>query len=262
MKHLSLLVPFVLAGSLFAMDEYLPVKEKTIEVDVGYGLVNITGYFDDDGKKQDLSNEYSPAMSMIPIQIKYGIIPGLDVEVMVPITMLNEDAGDASGLSQPSVGLKYVVPEVNAGGYVDFALPMGAKEIVGENPTMAITFGGIYGLITEKFNLLATIDYTLEFEDNDKYKSGNTLSIFAKPEYKVMEKLGIFTGIGFDLTGESQFDGAEGDDAGHLMALQPGVNFAATELVAIEAGVPITLLGKNDMSAWGFYANLYFTFGL
>jgi len=262
MKFLLPILTLTLAGSLFSMDEYLPVKEKTIEADIGYMYMSITGIYDEDGKKHDAQG--SPAASMIPLQIKYGIIPGLDVEVMVPFTMLNKDLMGESlnGLDQPSIGLKYAVPDIGAGGYLDFSLPMGAEDIVGENPTMAITIGGIYGLVSEKFNFLATVDYTLQFEDKDKYKSGNTLSILAKPEYKPIEQLGIYAGINFDLDGESQWDGDGLDDAGHLLTLQPGINFAANEMIAIEVGAPIILMGKNTFSGWGLLGNVYFTFGL
>ena len=262
MKFLLPLLTLSLAGSLFSMDEYLPIKEKTIEVDIGYTYMAITGIYDSEGEKFDASG--SPAASMIPLQIKYGIIPGLDIELLVPFTMLNEDLiGESlNGLDMPNIGLKYAVPEVGAGGYLDFALPMGAEDIVGEDPTMAITIGGIYGLVSEQFNLLATIDYTLEFEDKDKFKSGNTLSILAKPEYKPMEQMGLYVGVNFDLDGESKWDGEGLDDAGHLMTLQPGVNFAASEMVAIEAGAPIIIMGKNTLSGWGIFGNVYFTFGL
>ena len=70
-----------------ALDEYLPLPAKTLEVDVGYGYASISGLYDLDGEKtswEDMGapSDFSPAVSAIPFQIKYGIIDGLDAEIV------------------------------------------------------------------------------------------------------------------------------------------------------------------------------------
>ena len=185
---------------------------------------------------------------------------GLDVELAWPYVSFNTDLGGSSGFAKPSIGLKYAVPDVGAGGFVDFTLPMGSEDFVGPDPAMAIMLGALYGGAVGPLNLLANVNYTLNMEADD-YKDGNVFGILVKPEFPVSEMLGVYTMLDWDFSSEDEAYGDGMDDAGNLLTLTPGANIAINDMISLETNVPLTVMGKNDGALWGINVLTYFTFG-
>ena len=94
------------------------------------------------------------------------------------------------------------------------------------------------------------------------FNPGDIFGIFVKPEFLVSEMLGIYVLANWEFAGEDEFGGTAGDNAGNLLVLAPGVNFKVNDMVALEANVPLSLMGKNAGAYWGLNINAYFSFGL
>ena len=121
----SLSVSLSLATAAFGVDEYLPIEAGKFEVDVGYTYSGMNGAYDDDGEKQD---GIEGTANVVPIQLKYGIMPGLDVGVVWAFASATTDLGilgefDASGFGQPEIALKYAMMDLGAGAFVNFVAP-------------------------------------------------------------------------------------------------------------------------------------------
>lgn len=254
----------LVAASSFAFDQYAPIAPKTIEVDLGYGYAAGTGYYDVDGEKQDL--EGSPAVQTPSLQIKYGIIPGLDIEASAAFELDNEDAsptGEAvSGLTQPEIGVKYGHPEIGAGAFVNVIIPAGGKDIVGDEPSTTIELGGIYNKVFGQVGVNAIASYGLQLENADKYKQ-DVISVLAQGQYNVNEQVGPYLAVGFDKALEASFDGESVKDSdSQLLTVIPGLNYKANDKISAELSVPVTVMGKNAGAGWGIAAGFYYTIGL
>jgi Putative MetA-pathway of phenol degradation len=268
MKKAVAMMSLAMAGTSFGLDEYLPVEAGKLEVDVGYSLINSTGAYDPDGEKQDLADGESAMGHAIPLQLKYGIIPGLDVEVLWAFQMAsykNEDLDideSASGLGQPEIALKYALMDVGVGAYVNFIAPFATGDFADpDSPPMALALGAVYSkLFVPQFNLTAQLQYKLNFEAEDSTQDGNVLTVYAKPEFRFNEFGGAYLGLKYDMTGESSFDGESRKDTdGYLFTLLPGWNATWLPTVSTEVNVPFTLMGKNAEATWGINAAVYVT---
>jgi len=273
MKKVVALIGLAMIGSSFAVDEYLPIEAGKLEVDLGYSLLNSTGIYDDDGEKQDLEDGNSYMAHAIPLQLKYGIMPGLDVEVLwafqtesremdFPGTALDIDES-ASGFGQPEIALKYALMDIGAGAYVNFIAPFATGDYADPDaPPMALSLGAVYSkLFVPQFNLTAQLNYRLNFEAEDGSQAGNVFSVYAKPEFRFNEFGGAYLGLRYDLFNEDNDD--EGDaipnSDGNLFTLLPGWNATWLPTVATEVNVPITLMGTNAEAYWGINAAVYVT---
>jgi hypothetical protein len=261
MKKGIALMSMSLASAAFAVDEYLPIEAGKLEVDVGYTYDGLNGIYDEDGEKQDEGIEGTA--NVIPIQLKYGIMPGLDAEVFwrfrsesVELGVLE---GDASGFQRPEIALKYAVMDLGAGAFFNFIAPFATGDYADpEQPAMALQFGGVYSKLFGKFRAGGQIDYLLNFEKDD-YKDRNVFSVFLKPEFQVHQYGSLYAGIDYDFVGESETDGEGGGDDGNLLTLKPGWNAAWTPMVATEVNVPFTVMGKSNFSTFGVVINAYLT---
>ena len=272
MKKVLALVGFALIGSSYALDEYLPVEAKKLEVDVAYGLMNQTGMYDDDGKKQDLADGSSTMLHTIPLQLKYGIMPGLDVEVLWAFGILGvkQDAiptispevdTSLTGFGQPEIGFKYAMMDIGAGAYVNYVLPFATGDFSDPAPAMALSFGLVYTkLLMPQFNLTGQLNYRLNFEDEDKFQDGNVITVYAKPEFRFNQFGGAYLGVRYDMTGTDQADGDDIKNSdGYLVTLAPGWNATWLPTVSTEVNVPLTILGQNNGASWDINAAVYVT---
>jgi hypothetical protein len=249
-------------GSAFCLDEYLPIETKKLEIDLGYGFMSVTGGYDDGGTKQDLPSGMSESGNMVPLQIKYGIMPGLDVSLAWAFQTLSislpSPATDVSnsGFGQPDIAVKYAMMDLGLGAFVDYTLPFATGDFADpDQPPMALTFGALYTkTFMPVFRVTSTAGYRLNFEAKNKLKQGNDFFIYAKPEYVINPFAGVYLGVRFDMTGA-------GND-GHLITLLPGWNALWLPNVATEVNVPLTVLGKNAIASWGINANVYYTLGM
>jgi hypothetical protein len=262
------------AVGTFAYDEYGTVKAKSLEADVMYTHTFGMGVYNSDGDKKDYKDwngeDISPAYMAPSLQLKYGIIDGLDVEAVVPFLMTNKDAGDKSGLNKPQIDVKYLNP-IGVGVLVGVDLPLGGEDIVGTDPALALRGGLILSKNIDKLALNGWALYTHNFEDGSeaKYKAGDVLDFYVKPQYNVTDKIGPYLGIDFIKTFDSESDGNSNGDAGYLLTLKPGLNYVINDKFGAELNVPVTILGKNQTpSATGpgasvsIYAGFYSTFAL
>jgi hypothetical protein len=274
MKKVVAMLGLAMVGTSFGLDEYLPVEAGKLEVDVGYGLMNSIGLYDADGKSQDLPDGYSKMSHAIPLQLKYGIIPGLDVELLwafqsmsmeMDMGLLGKMDVSASGFGQPEIALKYALMDIGAGAYVNFIAPFATGDFADPDaPPMALALGAVYSkLFVPQFNLTAQLQYRLNFEAEDKSKQGNVLSIYAKPEFRFNEFGGAYLGLRYDMMGEIEQDGnAAKDSDASLFTLLPGWNATWLPNVSTEVNIPYTVSGKNQDAYWGINASVYVTVGL
>lgn len=275
MKKAIAILGLAMVGSSFGLDEYLPVEAGKLEVDLGYSLNSVTGGYDEDGKKQDLEDGTSIMTHAIPLQLKYGIIPGLDVEVVWPFQMSSnkvdlpaplEDIDESSsGFGQPEIGLKYALMDIGAGAYVNFVAPFATGDFADPDaPPMALSLGAVYTkLFMPQFNLTAQVNYRLNFEAEDSTQAGNVFTIYAKPEFRFNEFGGAYLGLRYDMGGTSKYDGEEVKDTeASLLTILPGWNALWTPTVATEVNVPLTVMGTRSPASWGINASVYVTIPL
>ncbi len=288
---ITAIATLALAGSAFCLDEYLPVEKSKLQVDVGYNLLKPSGAFDSSGKSQDFVSGESRTYHSIPLQLKYGIIPGLDVEVLwafniqsmsspaIPGLMAKMDS-TAKGFGQPDIALKYALMDIGVGAFVDFTVPFATGDFSDPySPAMALSFGAVYTkLFVPQFNLTASASYRLNFEGDatvfdtatftevkGKAKAGNVFSVYAKPEFRFNQFGGAYLGLKYAMIGESQESGKSisGTD-GYAFTLVPGWNATWLPNVSTEVNVPYTLAGKNTTSeftapGWGISAKVHVT---
>lgn len=259
MKKITALALLAVSGGAFAFDQYLPVAKNKLEADAEFSYSALTGY-DDGGSR---SSHGSPSLMTPAIQLKYGIIDGLDAEVYAEYDIANKDAGDVSGINRPQVAIKYAHPELGVGAFVNVAIPVGSKDIVGDSPATQIQGGVIYGKTFGQIVANAFADYQYSTEDDNKTKQ-DAIEVYAQGQFNVTPIVGPYLGVDFVKTFEHKYDGEGADDAGYLLTLKPGSNFTINDKFAAELTVPVSIIGKNAAPAtsWGVYVGAYYTFAL
>lgn len=262
MKNRIALLSLALVGGAFAYDEYMPVAPGALEIDVAYAPTFVTGFYDDDGEKQDIIGD--PMGNGVGVQLKYGVMPGLDLELAWVYLALNEDAGDASGFLQPEIAVKYAVGTTGIGVLGNVILPLvtGDFDTDPSDVALGIEPGVIYGKNYGSLQAIAKASYVLYLENGDEYKPGNELNVFLKPGYMVDDKLAGYLGIDYTMYSESEGAGTGLDDDGYLLTLLPGLTYTLDGSLAFELNVPFTLAGQNAGAGWGVNALLYYTLGL
>jgi len=263
MKKRIALLGLLMAGSAFSMDEYLPVQQGKLEVDLGYSFAKPTGVFDDDGKRQsweDLGapDDYSPILNAFNLQLKYGIAAGLDLELALTGLVGNDDA-DVSGTDRPEIGVKYATPAMGgAGVYANIALPLATGDLEGPGAGFSTELGGVYQNRFGDFRLTGRAGYEINFE-YDGAKAGNVFSVLVKPEAMWTEYVGTYLAVNLVLSSQDEVGDFELDNGGYDLILGPGINAQLLDNLAYEISVPISVAGKNTIAAWGVAAQLYYT---
>jgi hypothetical protein len=250
----------LLTGTAFSMDEYQPVEKGKLEVDLGYQLLRFTGVYNDEGDHFGNSGDYSPTVHGFGLQLKYGILPRLDVELRLTGVAPDEeaDAFIGAGMTSPEIGLKYAIGPAVPGVavYGNLALPFGAGDY--QEPPLALELGAVYQNRWGDFRLTGRAGYNVIFERDDANK-GDVFSLYVKPEAMWTEYIGTYLGVRADFLGGDEYSGNGADDNRHLVTLVPGINAQLTSALAYEINVPITVMGSNSLSFWGIAAQLYYT---
>src|SRR5690606_24197097 len=114
-----------LAGSVFALDEYLPITKGAVEIDVG-----VSHNAPDGGD----------AYQSVPLAVKYGVMDKLTLELATDFSM--QDPG--GGLGQPALAAKYTVADGIA-VLVNVALPFATGDRADGYKGLGIAPGVIYG---------------------------------------------------------------------------------------------------------------------
>ncbi|MEK7392230.1 MAG: hypothetical protein AAB214_06660 [Fibrobacterota bacterium] len=262
-KTLLAAAVLALTSGAFAYDEYGTVAKGKTEVDVMYAHTLGMGTYDADAKKQDA--EGSPVTYNPSLQVKYGVLDGLDVELSANYLIYNKDAGDASGLNKPQLDVKYV-HALGFGGLIGVDLPFGGKDIVGKNPVAALRVGPVLAKTIDKmvFNGWALV--AVNFEDKDKNKAANGLDVYFKPQYNVTDKIGPYLGVDYQTNlGKGQKVDEDGntykhDPKSYLLTVKPGINYILDGTYSAELNVPVTVIGQNNTATAGVYVGFYGVF--
>lgn len=240
MKSRVALMCLGLVTAGFCVDEYLPIAPKTLEVDVGVNPV---------------IGENTTVTGLPVLQVKYGILPGLDVEAAV-----NYYTGDASGLGQPELAAKYAIGSTGFAPYVNLVLPVAGGDFDVPGAGLGIQPGVVYGKNYDKIQAVAKAFYQINMEDDDVTR-GNVLGIYLKPGYMIDDKLAAYVGLDFKMTGEGEA-GPITVDGGNTIALLPGATYTLSPALAFEANVPIVLTNDVGETSWGIWASVYWTLPL
>lgn len=260
MKKISGFAVLAAAAGSFAFDQYLPVAKGKLETDVMFTHFVPTGGYDADGKSY--SAEGSPASEVPSLQFKYGILDGFDVSLYAEYDINNKDYGDNSGLARPQLALKYVVPDLGVGGFVNVSIPVGSEDIVTDEPITSVFGGVIYGKTFGPAVVNAFAGYLFNTEDAGKAKQ-DFIDIYAQGQYNATDKIGPYLGVDFTKAFEAKVDGTSiSESDGYLLTLKPGINYVVSDKIALEATVPVAVLGKSASSYWAVYAGFYYTIGL
>ena len=262
MKKQVIAICLGLSGYGFCVDEYLPVARGAWELDAGYSLANGSGVYDAEGTKRDVSGD--PMTHAIPLQIKYGIGSGMDLELFLPVRFNNADAGDKSGLDRPELALKYAHPDWAFAVFLNAVLPVAIGGFADDPaPGSAIGVGTVYDNTFNgnfRVNGLASYHYAVPSGDA---KNQDVLTVLAKPEMVWSARVGTELGARFDAFGESvNGRGENNGDAGNLLTVFPGINVTQDPYVSYEVNVPLTLSGKRQAASWGLWASVYYTLPL
>jgi|GEM_PF-2007246 len=251
-----------LASSAFALDEYLPLAPRVMEIDLGMERGSNLGYYDKSWEMVDYEREKSPLT--MPVQGKFGLIDGL--EGSMGINYILQDVDGNTGFDRPLLALKYADTGYHAGGYLAIALPIGFEEVMNSGNFASMIFGLLYGFEMPQFKILANASYTINTEDEDETKN-DQLHFFAKPEYplpipalaKHKQYLGVYLGLNYDYTFNATVNGKSDDVKTHLFSLLPGINYSLNRVVSSELTLTYPLFGKNAFNVPALRLNFYFT---
>ncbi len=244
------------AASAFALDEYLPLASRVMEIDIGAERGTQLGYFDANWDKQDMEQDKSPFI--IPLQGKFGLTEGLDGSMS--INFIGQDVEGHSGLDRPVFSLKYAHPVYHVGGFLSIAPPIGFEEIMNTGNYASLAFGALYGKDWAYCKLLANASYIFNTENEDKTKE-DQLRIFVKPEYplpitaltKAKQYLGVNLGMDYDFYFNEVDAGESLSGTRQLFTLLPGVNYTLNRFVSAELTGTFPVSGKSGTHINSFY---------
>jgi hypothetical protein len=238
MKNKVALLCLGFASAGFALDEYMPLDKGVMELDAGISYVSPDG---------------GTATTGIPLQVKYGVMPGLDVELAAEFGV----AG-SSGLDQPALALKYKIPDLDLAAYVNLILPFATGDFDAPGLALGITPGVLYNhTFTPEVSAILGASYQINLEAED-IKAGNILTLFAKPNYAVTEYVGAYLGLTYAMAAEDEVAGVGAGNESSTIKLWPGFTAALTKELAYEVNLPISFV-DGSMASWGIWGSVYYT---
>jgi hypothetical protein len=253
----------ILSGtSAFALDEYLPIPVRVMEIDVGVARTSIEGAFGDDWEKSDSPLEENPLF--LPVQGKFGLVE--DLEGSMAVNYIINDANGKMGLDRPVLALKYADSTYGVGGFISATLPIAFDDIMNAGNYATMTFGALYGNTWGSFGLLANASYAYNTEDDNNSKI-DYVTVFAKPEYelplaalaKKKQRLGLNLGLKYETGFNHVFSGASTDYKEMLMSGGPGFTYTLNRILSAELTSSFGVSGKNREAANSVSLNFYFT---
>ncbi len=253
----------ILTGtSAFALDEYLPIPVRVMEIDVGVERSSIEGNFDSQWEKTDDPVVDNPLF--LPVQGKFGLVENL--EGSMAINYIVSDAAGKMGLDRPVLALKYADSTYGIGGFIAATLPIAFEDIMNAGNYATMTFGALYGNTWGPFGLLANASYAYNTEDDTNSKI-DYVTIFAKPEYelplaalaKKKQRLGLNLGLKFEGGFNSVVAGESTDRKEVLMTARPGLTYTYNKILSAELTSSFGVSGLNREAANSVSLNFYFT---
>jgi hypothetical protein len=256
---LSTLTAFCTASALFALDEYMPVPARVMQINMGFERTSIAGQYLDSWESGGSEDPDNP--TAMPMQGKFGLLDKL--EASMAITYLFLDSTGHTGLDRPVLALKYGDPVTGGGGFLAISLPVGFEDIMNAGNYATMTFGAMYDKDFPRVKLYSNASYSFNTEDNDKNKIDN-LHLFAKPEYPLPLKnlsarnqyLGVNLGIAYDFYFNHMVAGESVDKGAHMLSVAPGAYYSFNKIISAEMAFPMTLAGQNLAE---FRLELFFT---
>jgi hypothetical protein len=252
-----------LAASALALDAYLPLSPRVMEIDLGMERGAQLGSFDKDGEKRDAEADKNPLT--MPVQGKFGLIEGLEGSMGVNYIM--QDVDGKSGFDRPLLGLKYADTCYHVGGFLAVNLPIGFEEVMKDGGNYAsMVFGALYGFNRDRFHLLANAAYTYNTENEDESKK-DQLHFFAKPEYPVAlaalskkkQYLGLYLGLNYDFYFNHTKQSESYDLTENLFSLLPGINYTFNRILSSELTLTYPIMGTNASNVQSVRFQLYFS---
>ena len=258
----STLFAFCAASSLFALDEYMPIPVRVMQINLGLERTSIAGQYLDTWESDGLENTNNP--TALPMEGKFGLMEQL--EASLAISYLFQDSSGATGLDRPILALKYGDSATGVGGFLAVALPVGFDDIMISESFATITLGGMYGKAFGLGKIYSNASYGFSTQDDQKNKIDN-IRLFAKPEYSVPMKspgmknqyLGVNLGVTYDYFFNRTVADESVDMTGHLLQIAPGAYYTLNNMVSAEMALPLSLAGQNTAETVGFRFKLFFT---
>ncbi|MDQ3003221.1 MAG: hypothetical protein M3Y08_18420 [Fibrobacterota bacterium] len=259
---LSTLTALCMASSLFALDEYMPVPARVMQINVGVERTAISGQYLDSWETGGSEDPDNP--TALPMQGKFGLLDKLEASMAISYLIL--DSTGKTGLDRPVLALKYGDPVSGGGGFLAISLPVGFEDIMNAGNYATMTFGGMFVKDFPRVKVFSNASYSFNTEDNDKNKIDN-LRFFGKPEYPLPLKglsarnqyLGLNMAVTYDFYFNRMSNGESLDDGAHLFQVAPGAFYSFNKLVSAEMAFPLSLAGQNQAETRGFRLELFFT---
>ncbi len=259
---LSTLTALSMASALYALDEYMPVAARVMQINMGLDRTSIAGQYNSSWESG--GSEVPDNPTALPMQGKFGLLDKL--EASMAISYLFVDRTGHTGLDRPVLALKYGDQVTGGGGFLAIALPVGFEDIMNSGNYATMTFGGMYDKDFPQVKLFSNLSYSFNTEDADKNKIDN-LHFFAKPEYPLQIKslsthnqyLGLNLAMSYDFYFNRMTNGESMDDGAHLILIAPGAFYTFNKIVSAEMAFPMSLAGQNQDETQSFRLKLIFT---
>ncbi|HLP43303.1 MAG TPA: hypothetical protein VK465_17495 [Fibrobacteria bacterium] len=249
-------------GAASALDEYLPVPVRVMQISTGFERSSLSGNYGHDWENDEREVRNNP--TAIPIQGKFGVLENL--EGSMAARYLIEDSSGNAGLDRPVLALKYADPKTGGGGFLAVSLPVGFEDIMNSGNYATMTFGAMYAREWAHVGLLANASYSYNTEDDQKNKVDN-VRLFAKPEYPIpapflvarkQRVAATLAGI-YEYSFNRVVDSESSEEGGHKFQMVPGLTWTINKIVTVETNAYLTLSGQNTPAAATARALLYFS---
>lgn len=245
-----------------ALDEYMPVPVRVMQINAGFERSSITGQFQHSWESDERPVADNP--TAIPVQGKFGVLENLEGSMSARY-LINDSTGN-TGLDRPVLALKYADPRVGLGGFLAISLPVGFEDVMNAGNYATMTFGTLYGRTFPHFGLLANASYSFNTEDSDDNKLDN-LRLFAKPEYPLnlgwlktrKQRLGLSLAAIYEFHFNRILAGESVDEGAHLFQLAPGALWTLNKFISAEVNAYFSLSGQNQPAGQTVRAQLYFS---
>jgi hypothetical protein len=252
----------ILAPAAMALDEYLPVPARVMQIDAGVERTSITGRFQHSWESDEEGDPDNPLA--IPVQGKFGVLDNLEGS-MAARYLINDSTGN-TGLDRPVLALKYADHASGYGGFLAVSLPVGFEDIMNAGNYATMTFGAMYGKQFPRFGLLANAAYSFNTEDDLSNKIDN-IRLYAKPDYPLAaawfvnrkQKLSISLAAAYEFHFNRLQDGDSVDEGAHLLQIIPGALWTLNKILAAEVNAFFNVSGQNVPGGQTVRAQLHFS---
>jgi hypothetical protein len=248
-KSKILLSMGLIFSQAMALDEFLPISPRVMQVDVGMIRSEIMGTYGEDWENDNVEALNNPLI--LPMQGKFGLSEGL--EGSLALDYILEDRDSHSGLDRPVIALKYADTTLGAGGFLALTLPIGFEDVLLAGNYATFTLGAMYAKSWGRWGLLANTSYNYSTEDKDENKS-DFVTVFAKPSCSIPfdwlnrngQDFRVIWGMRYLFGFNTIVAGSSVDVTQHLFSVHPGGLYRLNKVFSGEMFLNFTLSGKNQ----------------